>query len=319
MRQAHPDCPRSILNPLRNDAPPVTCGSSEVIAKGFFLRGKDQRRVQRYLCRSCKAGFSARTLDPDYRQRKTNINEPLHALLVSGMSQRRSAFLLRTTPATVARRLPFFATQAQVEQAAYLERLGPCEIVLFDEMISFEHSKMKPLSLPIVVDERTQSILAIGVARIPAFGPNADKSRKKYGMRKDERPAALREVLGSIRRTIGASGFVLTDEATAYPKALAEVFPKREHAAFKGRRGCVVGQGELKVGGWDPLFMLNHGCAMVRENVARLKRRTWCTTKKPERLRDLLTMYTWFHNGYLLPKRQAEKETRIRNKMKRVI
>jgi len=45
----------------------------------------------------------------------------------------------------------------------------------------------------------------------------------------------------------------------------------------KGRRECVVGQGELKGGGFDPLFSLNHTCAMIRAHVSRLFRRTWNT------------------------------------------
>src|ERR1700690_3259550 len=77
---------------------------------------------------------------------------------------------------------------------------------------------------------------------------------------------------------------ITTDENPRYPGWLAPHFPKADHRKHKGRRGCAVGQGELKKNGRDPLFDLDHTCAMIRANINRLFRRTWCTTKKPERL-----------------------------------
>jgi hypothetical protein len=60
-----------------------------------------------------------------------------------------------------------------------------------------------------------------------------------------------------------------------------------------------VGQGELKRGGFDLLFALNHSCAMVRDNLKRLSRRTWCTTKRPDRLQCLLNLYICAHNAMI--------------------
>jgi hypothetical protein len=65
-------------------------------------------------------------------------------------------------------------------------------------------------------------------------------------------------------------------------------FPAREHETFLSERGSIVGQGELKKVEWDPLFGINHTCAMLRANVNRLIRKTWCTTKKPDMLKRYL-------------------------------
>ena len=56
---------------------------------------------------------------------------------------------------------------------------------------------------------------------------------------------------------------------------------------------------------FDPLFALNHTAAMFRANVNRLIRRTWCTTKKRERLADHLTLYMAHHNLKLQPEIQG--------------
>src|SRR5690606_18241397 len=99
-----------------------------------------------------------------------------------------------------------------------------------------------------------------------------------------------------------------SDENPHYPSALRKVFPKNHHERFKGRRGCVVGQGELKAGEFDPLFSLNHTCAMLRDNLKTLARKTWCTVKKIASFNALLKMYAWYHNHVRLarPARQQQ-------------
>ncbi|HXH75974.1 MAG TPA: hypothetical protein VNJ08_13465, partial [Bacteriovoracaceae bacterium] len=78
--------------------------------------------------------------------------------------------------------------------------------------------------------------------------------------------------------------------------------PKGKHLTFKSERGCVAGQGELKKVRFDPLFIVNHTCAMFRANVNRLIRKTWCTTKDPQRLKDHLDIFMYFYNEIILPR-----------------
>jgi transposase-like protein len=317
MENVLPACPLRTKLPRNVEGPCAPCLSTHVIRKGFFLRPNGRTKVQRYACKSCRGRFSERTLLPEWRQKKPHKNEMLRKLLMTGVSQRGAAFVLGISRITVARRIPWFARLAREANARHVASLGPREILMFDEMISFEHSNWKQLSLPIVVDEETQSILAVGVARIPCSGPNAQKAYDKYGPRPTQVPAVLRAVLGRVAPLVGPQGYVMTDRSKAYPDALREVFPQRLHVAFPSRKACVVGQGEMKEGGWDPLFMLNHAYAMIRDHLCTLHRATWCTTKRPDRLHDLLDIYAWWHNGTLLPKRRAEKETRLRNKQKK--
>ncbi len=53
------------------------------------------------------------------------------------------------------------------------------------------------------------------------------------------------------------AGF-LTDKSKHYPRGVKSFFPMAIPTTCKGRRGCVLGQGELKRIGHDPLFSLNH-------------------------------------------------------------
>jgi hypothetical protein len=80
----------------------------------------------------------------------------------------------------------------------------------------------------------------------------------------------------------------------------SDFFPNGHYQFFKGAKGSIVGQGELKKLKWDPLFMTNHICAMLRANINRLIRKTWCTTKDPEMLQKHLDIYMDFHNTILV-------------------
>ena len=77
---------------------------------------------------------------------------------------------------------------------------------------------------------------------------------------------------------------------------MARYLPGRDYRQYPGGRGAIAGQGELKKKKHDPLFILNHTCAMLRGCINRLIRRTWCTTKRPRRLQMHLDLYVDFHN-----------------------
>jgi hypothetical protein len=172
----------------------------------------------------------------------------------------------------------------------------------FDDMETFEHTKCKPLSITLAVTYPERRILGVEVSTMPANGLLAALSRKKYGPRPDHRPQGRTRLFTRIKAWVAPGAQIKSDQNPHYPKDVKVHFPTSKHHRFKGRRGAIVGQGELKKIGFDPLFCLNHTCAMIRDNVNRLKRKTWATTKKPERLLAHLNLYAHFHNEVLLAK-----------------
>jgi hypothetical protein len=235
-----------------------------------------------------------------YRERKSHIDEVLGRLLASGIAQRRAAFILGVHPVTVARKLCRLGAAARRNRLCDQSSRPITRAVVFDEMESFEHTKCKPLSIALAVEEGTRRILAVEVAPMSAKGRLAAVSRKRYGPRKDRRSEALDRMASHILSASGAAPTTIkSDESPRYPAVVKRHFPNAAHLMFKGRRGCVVGQGELKAGGFDPLFSLNHTAAMYRDRLKRLSRRTWCTTKRPDRLQLLMDLYAWHHNEHL--------------------
>jgi hypothetical protein len=198
----------------------------------------------------------------------------------------------------VARKFVFLAQQERLKQAEFLKRyLGKKVVyVQFDEMESSIHTKCKPVSIIIAIEPEKRKILGYMVAQMPAKGPLAEISRKKYGIREDHRPQAMDKLFTQLQPYIHPEADLKSDQNPRYPNPVKKHFPQACHITVKGRRGCIVGQGELKKIGFDPLFSLNHTCAMLRANLNRLVRKTWCTTKKIERLDDHLALYVSYHN-----------------------
>ena len=263
---------------------------------GTYRRPKDQKRVQRYRCRECARSFSDQTFAHDYRLRLRHFNQTVFRLLCSGVSQRRIAFIVGTKPVAVSRRVVLFGTVAERNLATYRRARPKAKHVLIDEMESFEHTKCKPLTIPIAVEEKTRKILSLDVGQIAAKGRLAAVARARYGLRRCRRGRVLKSVFRQLQTCCVPDSHFKSDESVHYPSRVRFYFPRASHETFKGRRGCIVGQGELKAGGWDPLFSLNHTYAMFRDNLKTLSRRTWCTTKRPDRLRNLMHLYAWFHN-----------------------
>jgi transposase-like protein len=270
-----------------------------VVRFGQFFRVSDRSVVQRFRCMRCLRSFSTATTDICYRQLKRHFNNLTASLLVSGVSQRRAALLLGLNRKTIVRKFIFLGVLAQKQLVYANLKRAKCKVIEFDDLETMEHTKLKPLSVTLAVESKTRRILGFRVAQMPAKGLLAKISVKKYGFRKDKRPLARTELFKEIGPMIEQGALIKSDENPHYTLAVKTHFPKSYHETHKGRRGCIVGQGELKKIGFDPLFSLNHTCASLRANINRLFRRTWCTTKLPQRLTYHIALYAVFHNRNL--------------------
>jgi len=268
---------------------------------GSYIRKSDSKSVSRWRCVHCKKTISSASVDPCFGQKKRRVNPLVQRLLCSGVSMRRIAKLLRIHQTTVERKLVFLARQGLLEHQHWIRsaQMQQIESFQFDEMETSEHTKLKPLSIALAVSGKGRKILGFEVSQMPATGHLASKSLQKYGFRQDQRAQGLGLLFQSICRNASSACLIQSDQKPLYAPMVKKYFPESIHIQHKGRRGCVVGQGELKRGGYDPLFVLNHTCAMFRANVNRLFRRTWCTTKKRERLTQHLILYMNYHNHVL--------------------
>jgi len=273
-----------------------------MVKNGSYFRISDSKKIERWRCLVCGKTTSQATGTACFGQNKRRVNNLLFALLSSGVSQRRAARILGVDKNTVARKKIFLGIQSFHQRNLYLRGIprGSIRYVQFDEMESFEHTKMKPLSIAVAVNPENRHILGVEVSEMPARGPLAEKSKKKYGPRSDHRKQAMQKLFLRIKDVLSDDAELTSDQKPSYPNWIREINPNWQHVRVKGRKPCHTGQGELKEGGYDPLFYLNHTCAMIRDSVKRLARRSWCTTKKSENLATHLLIYQNYHNQKLV-------------------
>jgi transposase-like protein len=278
-RCANPDCPF-------HQKP-----GGRFIKKGFTRVRRLNQYFRRYECKECHYTFSSRSSKPDFRHKKMDLNKPLQQLLTEGNSIRASARILKMTYRNTYKKFLWLIKQAKVTR----EKLSfSATKIYFDEMETIHHTKCKPLSIAIAVNE-DYKILALQVAEMPAKGRLARFSVMKYGPRKDERDSVMGQVFSLLKSKLSRPpGHVYSDAKSSYRKHVEVNFPESiyevHNRADKERHRDRLHE-KLHKKTFDPLFAVNQRCAKLRSDIRRLTRRSWCTTKKPENLQGQLDLY----------------------------
>ena len=192
------------------------CGAGCSVKHGRYPRDDDAQSIQRYRCKTCAKTFSSATFTATYRQKRRRLNRSIQVDIASSTSQRRIAIKHGCTRKTVARKVAFLAQQAREKTAAWLHTCAPFEHVQWDELITFEHTRLKPLSVAVMVCVRSRRIIAHGVAPIPASGLIAQRSREKYGPRRDRSGAKRRQILKGVAEHLSAAVCIESDEHQKY-------------------------------------------------------------------------------------------------------
>ncbi len=295
-----PACYSKHLNP---DLSGVRTGFA---SHGSFRLKRNGVRVRRFRCQSCGKTFSENTFNEIYRQKKPHINAQVFELLCSTVSQRRSARILKVNRKTIVRKFLLMGKKAERILPTLNSIHDKVKHFQFDDLETFEHTKFKPLAVTMAVENHTRWIIGFRVSRMAAKGLIAKAAVKKYGIRKDERREKRNELFEEIKIYVDPKAKIESDKQPHYLPDVKKHFPEADYETHLSRDAAIAGQGELKKGGFDPLFSLNHTYAMLRANINRLLRKTWCTTKIPERLGYHIAMYSLYHNMLLLPPKERE-------------
>lgn len=221
------DCPAKTAAPSEDPQSPA---SARVVRKGYFARKSDCRRIARFWCMGCRRSFSNATSHPCAYQKKRTLNPKVRALLGSVVTKRRIARLLGISRTTVQRKLRHLAREAELKQTERLRAQRDSGELFselqFDELQTFERSKCLPLSVPFVIEPKTRMIVGFGVASMPANGPLATISLKKYGTRNDERAEVASRLFEKLSPVIDPKATWVSDENPAYPGWIKKHFPE---------------------------------------------------------------------------------------------
>lgn len=295
MTKAKPHCPnpscKHHINPKKRRF---------YIKKGYFITRWNHQRVPRYQCLHCRKGFSSHTFYRTYRQKKPYLNETIFKFYTSAITQRRLAKVLGVNLKTVVRKFLFLAENAEL---IHLEKLSRKEFDVtysqFDEMLTFEHTRLKPISIALAVQKKDSKLIAIQVAQSHYQGLLSSVAFKKYGLREDQSHEARRQVLTTLQSQITSSCRLITDAKPVYRTDVASYLPSAELVQVKNRGGRLkrllnAKRRNVK----DPMFELNLVAAKIRHDLSRMARKVWVTTKRQDRLQKHLLLFLASQNGY---------------------
>jgi len=289
------------------ESPECRPGSSfQYQRRGTFTRACDGRAVQRFQCKRCKRTFSTQTFRVDYRLRKPALDRAVLLLLISKVTQRQSARDLKCDRGAIARRLERFGKHCQAFHERLMHERGqtrawPGRFVL-DELETYEHNRrLKPLTVPVLVHKQSHCILHASVGTLPARKPLSPANQKKLellerveGKRRSQSRAKVAECFEVLQSVCPTTGIVMvnTDQKHTYRALLREAFGDRlVHETTHSRAPRSY---------WNPLFVVNHTFAMLRDGLSRLVRRTWAGSKQREKLEWHLWVYIAWRN-YVRP------------------
>ncbi|AHI06085.1 putative transposase [Bdellovibrio bacteriovorus W] len=247
---------------------------------------------------ACKKSFSTRTLSPTFGQKRVDLNVQIFKLATSGIALREIARLLNCNYKTVYYKFKWLGPRAK---EFHKNQHFNSKEVFFDEMESIEHTKLKPLTIALAVNEHYQ-LLGVQVGSIPAKGHLANIAYRKYGYRANESSDKINELLLSIRSKVESIQEIKSDAKPLYKNLVKNIFPNVPYKQFTSRdnkekrREQKYLSSEKRI--HDPLFPLNHTCAVLRDHIKRLARKSWCTSKIKEHLELNIYLYIAKLNQY---------------------
>ncbi|MFN0244358.1 MAG: hypothetical protein ACKVWV_15835 [Planctomycetota bacterium] len=268
--------------------------------KGLFARRCDGRLVQRFLCRACGRTFSLQSFRVDYRLKKPRLHLTLFRGFVSKLTIRQSARLYGCSKKTVTHRLALLAEHCREIHLRFLARAavdgGRFGVFALDELETFEHSRLlAPLTVPILIERESGFVVHAESATLPCRGRLRPAMRAKklarekvLGKRRSGSREAVERCFAVLERILPGSGavHVHTDRKTSYASLLRKRFGERlRHVRISSK---------LVRNKHNPLFMINHTCALVRDALSRLVRRNWAHSKR----RAWLDRHLWIWLAY---------------------
>ena len=260
----------------------------------YRLDGRYQPRcrahvVQRYRCRLCRRGFSRQSFRADRGQKKPYLNAEFLRLMLACVGLRQAARVLRVSRRTVERRFVWLAQHATRFHAAHLAGASLPGPFMLDELETFEGNRYQPVTVPVLIEPRSLFLIASSVGPLRRKGRMTQAQRLRryeherlHGRRPSESSAAVRTVLKRLGQCVVSQGPVVlhSDRRSLYAR-----LGRRQ---FGGRFAWAPHSPAVRRDRRNPLFPINHTNARLRHFLARLRRRSWCVSKRRLRLQQHL-------------------------------
>jgi len=146
----------------------------------------------------------------------------------------------------------------------------------------------------VAIRAKTGEIIDIDVAMMSPAGTTVRLARDRYPHWRESRQGARESVFRSIGKCAKPGAVIRTDQCDHYPPIARRLAP-----CAKMVQHMSPGNPENPATrGFNPMFKLDHLFATLRQDLVRLGRSTWATTKTLNGLLNHLTLYVACRNGY---------------------
>ena len=190
--------------------------------------------VPRFVCRTCRRGFSRQTFRADYRDHRPDLNAKVFLSLATGLGLRQTARNVGLSPRCTELK---FRKIARHLRRLNLNLRGPMPedaTLQFDELETYEGRRnTRPLTLPLLIERKSRFIIWGESATIRPHGRMSRARRralaedeKRLGKRRDaSRWAILRTLRRGAELAARLALVVLTsDEKASYPGLARQAF-----------------------------------------------------------------------------------------------
>jgi hypothetical protein len=244
--------------------------------KGFYERLRGPRRVQRYVCRSCRRNFSSQTFSPTYWLKHPRLLAPLFHRLVGCSALRQIAREFGLAHSSVQRQGERLGRHCLLRLEALRPKGAPAEPLVLDGFRTFEHSQYWPFDLNLLVGA-SHYVYGFTDAELRRSGTLRPAQRLAQRLEADPwrpHPATRRAVEELVGRVVPPGGAVEieSDEHGAYPQAFARLADRRiQHRTTSSKASRTPR---------NPLFPANLADLLLRHASANHKRETIAFSKR---------------------------------------
>lgn len=261
---------------------------------GFYTRKNDGRRIQRFICHSCKRTFSQQTFSCTYFLKRPELLHPTAAGLNAGSAHRQLARTLGCSHSTITRLSARLGRHSLLLQAKALDQLQELrETIVFDHFETFAFSQWDPVGVATPVGDRSWFVYGLDPAPHRRGGHQTRFQRRKRAQRKVP-PPPRGQVARSCKRTLDLLASKLpprgklqinSDDHTAYAPAFRrhpaacrldhQIYPNPKRGPKGAPRSPLALERDRAMFAVDVLHMLwRHSSAHHRRETIAFARRT---------------------------------------------
>jgi hypothetical protein len=250
------------------------------VRKGFFLRQRRPRRIQRYRCQHCGRGFSSQTFSTTYWLKRPDLLRALFFRSLACSAHRQVAREFDVAHTTIQRQLERVGRHCLLLHERLRPRGPLAEPLVLDGFRTLESGHYWPFDLNLLIGADSHFLYGFQDAELRRGGrmrPGQRRHREALERRHGRpHPQATREAVRELVARVvppDTGVEIRSDEHRAYPQAFRRLGGRRRvvHTPTSSRAARTS---------HNPLFAVNLADLLLRHSGANHKRETIAFSKR---------------------------------------